>query len=107
MGKGGWSWAATVLAALGAGDDPEEGDAGLAGASTDGLKVWTRLREWEDGALPPPPDSWPVEPVEARARLVRLLAPGAEPRARQLDYASQAAFAFRPRDEAGAPNIAI
>ena len=107
MAKGGWPWAPTVLAALGVGDDPDAGDAGYAGGVTDGLKVWTKLREWEDGPLPAPPDSWPVEPVEARARLVRLLAPQAEPRTRQLEYASQATFAFKPRDAPGAPNIAL
>jgi Rad3-related DNA helicases len=71
------------------------------------LHVWTRLREWEEGPPPPPPDSRPVEPVEARARLLRLLGSDAEPRERQLDYASEAASAFMPRDEAGRPNIAL
>lgn len=101
MARGQWRWAATVLAALGSEMSPSTASFGL------GLHVWTRLREWEEGPPPVPPDSRPVEPVEARARLVRLLAGVAEPRARQLDYASTAAAAFLPRDAAGQPNIAL
>ncbi len=107
MARGRWLWAPTVLAALGADGEAIESDAPSLAGIIEGLKVWTKLRDWDDGPMPPPPDSWPVEPVEARARLVRLLAPAAEPRAEQLDYASQAAFAFQPRDAAGAPNVAL
>lgn len=105
MAKGRWPWAPVVMAALGAGSQPDELEA--SGTPADGLKVWTRLREWEDGPPPAAPDSWPVEPVEARARLVRLLAPGAEPRARQLEYTSGATLAFLPRDAPGIPHIAL
>ncbi|MFO1154398.1 MAG: ATP-dependent DNA helicase [Rhodospirillales bacterium] len=102
MARGGWPWAPIVTGALGVREDPAETEHVI-----DGLKAWTKLRDWEDGPLPPPPDSWPVEPVEARARLVRLLAPEAEPRPPQLEYASQATFAFSPRDAPNTPNIAL
>ncbi len=72
-----------------------------------GLKVWNRLREWEDHAPPPPPDNWPVEPVEARASLVRLLAAGSEPRPQQMEYASHVTTAFAPRDRAGEPKVVL
>lgn len=101
MARGRWRWAPVVLAALGSEAPPPATAFGF------GLHVWTRLREWEDGPPPSPPDSRPVEPVEARARLVRLLGDEGEPRQRQLDYASEAAAAFLPRDEAGRPNVAL
>ena len=61
------------------------------------------------GGGPPeaPPDSWPVEPVEARARLVQLLGAEAEPRPQQLRYASHAAAAFAPRERAGEPRLVL
>jgi ATP-dependent DNA helicase DinG len=96
MVRAGWPWAAAVLAALGIGDGPPRGT-GL------GLKVWHELKEWEEPPPSPPPGSWPVEPVEARAQLVRLLGAGSEERPQQRDYASVAARAFAPRAEAGVP----
>ena len=54
-----------------------------------------------------PPDSWPVEPVEARARLVRMLGGDAEPRPQQLHYASHVAAAFSPRQKAGEPRVVL
>ena len=101
MGRGGWRWAPTVLQALGAGSEP------FAGRPDEGLRVWTRLKEWEEGPPEPPPDSWPVEPVEARARLVQLLRTDAEPRPQQLQYASHAAAAFAPRERAGEPRLVL
>ncbi len=53
------------------------------------------------------PNSWPVEPVEARARLIQLLGSDAEPRAEQLTYVSDVAAAFAPRDQPGAPRIVL
>ena len=60
MGKAGWSWAPYVNAALGRES---------AAASTEPLKVWKRLPEWDDAAPLPPPSSYPVSEAEARDRL--------------------------------------
>ncbi|HYN37758.1 MAG TPA: ATP-dependent DNA helicase, partial [Rhodospirillales bacterium] len=72
-----------------------------------GLKVWRRLREWDEPPPEGPADSWPVEPVEARARLVQLLGAGTEPRAEQLTYVSAVAGAFLPRERLGEPRIVL
>ena len=100
MARGGWRWAPSVLAALGAA-------AQAPGRPEDALRIWLRLPEWEERTAEAPPDSWPVEAVEARARLVRLLGDDAEPRQQQLQYASHAAAAFAPRDRAGEPRIVL
>lgn len=101
MARGHWRWATPVLAALGGNASP------TSAAFMSGLNVWTRLRDWEEGTLPPLPDSRPVEAVEARARLLRLLTDHSDPRERQLDYTSQAAAAFMPREVPGVPRIAL
>jgi len=101
MLAGGWPWAETVLSAVGAEGAP------FGARRFDGLKVWMRIAEWEDRAKTTPSDSWPVEPVEARARLVKLLGPKAEPRPQQMTYTSHAAGAFLPRDAVGEPRIVL
>jgi ATP-dependent DNA helicase DinG len=101
MARGGWRWAPSVLAALGAASSQPDG------RPEDGLKVWLRLKEWEEGPLDAAPENWPVEPVEARARLVRLLSGEAEPRPQQLTYAGEAAAAFAPRDAEDAPRVVL
>lgn len=93
-----WPWAPSVLAALGAPD---------ASPSTDALKVWRRLPDWEDQGPPLPPASHPVAPGEARARLAQILGRAAEQRPQQADYASAAAAAFAPREESGAPHLVL
>ena len=102
MAQGGWAWGPSVLAALG-----EEGEADKARSPAAGLDVWRRLPEWSEHAPPPPPASIPVEPEEARNRLNHLLDANAEPRPSQADYASATSGAFRPRDQAGAPNFVL
>jgi ATP-dependent DNA helicase DinG len=99
MARSGWPWGPAVLAALGAADGRGHGAAGL--------RVWERLPEWSE--LPPPaaPSSLPVEPGEARARLVAMLGARAEERPSQADYASAASLAFAPRQVAGAPNLVL
>ncbi len=101
MARGGWSWGGAVLAALGEGEAPHSRN--LAG----GLRVWLRLREWTERPPEAPTGDWPVEPVEARARLVRLLGDGSEDRPQQVEYASAAASAFRPRDRADEPHFVL
>lgn len=98
MGSSGWGWAPYVLEALG-----QPG----AAQSTEPLKVWKRLPEWEDEAPPPPPSSHPVAEAEARARLAEILGPYAEQRPSQGDYAGAASAAFAPREVRGDPHFVL
>jgi ATP-dependent DNA helicase DinG len=93
-----WPWAPSVLAALGLPN---------ASPSTDALKVWRRLPDWEDQGPPLPPASFPVATGEARARLASILGGAAEQRPQQADYASAAAAAFAPREASGAPHLVL
>ncbi len=104
MARGGWPWGTAVVAALGGAPETPH-SANL----LDGLKVWNRLAQWSDSGPEPPPDNQPVEPVEARARLVRLLDADADAEARpeQADYAAQVSAAFLPRDRAGEPRLVL
>ena len=101
MAEARWPWGLAVLSALGASTTPGRGE------PASGLKVWRRLREWDEPPPEAPSDSWPVEPVEARARLVQLLGAGTHPRAEQLTYVSAVAHAFAPRERAGEPKIVL
>ena len=96
MGRAGWLWAPAILAAL---SDPSQ--------SLEHFHAWRRLPEWEDAAPPPPPSAHAVAPADARARLSRILGPGAEQRPGQADYADAAAAAFAPRQAQGEPNLVL
>ena len=98
MGAAGWGWAAFVLTAL---------DRADAVPTSDALKVWRRLPDWEDAAPLPPPSALPVTEAEARARLAAMLGPDAEQRPGQSDYAGAAAAAFAPRETRGDPNFVL
>jgi ATP-dependent DNA helicase DinG len=98
MGRVGWGWTGYVMEALGQPD---------AAASIDGLKVWRRLPEFEEAAVPPPPSAHPVTEAEARARLARILGAQAEQRPGQADYAGAATAAFRPRETKGDPHFVL
>jgi ATP-dependent DNA helicase DinG len=101
MASARWPWAVAVVNAIAGGKEPPAGDV------TGGLNVWNRLKEWEDQAPPGRPDSWPVEAVEARARLVQLLGARSEPRPQQMQYSADAAAAFQPRNRAGEPRVVL
>ena len=98
MGQAGWGWAPFVTAALGQPD---------AAPSSEALRVWKRLPEWEDAAPLPPPASHPVAEAEARSRLAAMLGPDAEQRPGQADYAGAAAAAFAPRETRGDPHLVL
>ena len=98
MGRVGWGWAGYIMEALGKPD---------AAASIDGLKVWRRLPEFEEAAVPPPPSAHPVTEAEARTRLARILGAHAEQRPGQADYAGAATAAFLPRETKGDPHLVL
>ena len=81
MHRGGWPWAELVIAALGGDSSPRGNNV------NSGLAVWNKLPEWEDKPPETPPRDFPVEAVEARAQLVKLLGSGAEERPEQVQYA--------------------
>jgi ATP-dependent DNA helicase DinG len=98
MGQAGWGWAPFVTAALG-----KPG----AAPSSEALRVWKRLPEWEDAAPLPPPAANPVGEAEARSRLAAMLGPDAEQRPGQADYAGAATAAFAPRETRGDPHVVL
>jgi ATP-dependent DNA helicase DinG len=101
MGRGGWAWAPSVLAALGA-------DAATKGyGAAAGLRIWLRLPEWEERALPPPPGSEPIKTADAEARLETLLGPGAEQRDPQRQYTRSVTAAFQPRPSPDQPLLVL
>jgi ATP-dependent DNA helicase DinG len=101
MAAAGWSWGDAVLSALG--DDKGNARKGTG----EGYAVWRRLREWEETGAEAQAAAWPVEPVEARARLVQLLGAEVEPRPQQLAFATAAAHAFQPRQRRLEPHIVM
>ena len=102
LGRAGWAWGAAVIGAL------RSAPVGNM-FRTSGLDVWTRLTEWE--AEPPPgePSSRPIEPQGAAERLKALLAQAklAEARPAQVEFATEAAFAFQPREREGEPRMML
>ncbi|MBN9588901.1 MAG: hypothetical protein BGN85_14220 [Alphaproteobacteria bacterium 64-11] len=93
--RAGWRWAPLLKKC--AGEAPH-------GSPIAGLEAWRGLAAWEDAPLPGKPGSQPVEPQEARARLAQLVD---EMRPEQAAYADAATFAFGPREQAGAPRVAL
>ncbi|MGA9795110.1 MAG: ATP-dependent DNA helicase [Rhizomicrobium sp.] len=99
LARAGWRWGPLVLAALG------EAEGKLSPIA--GLDVWRGVRQWEDEAPPPKPGSLPVAASEAQMRLSELVRHAGEARSEQSQYASEATYAFGPRERAGAPKIAL
>jgi ATP-dependent DNA helicase DinG len=100
MDRGGWLWGAAVLAALppAASGERRQGS---------GLRVWSRLAEWSEAALPGPSGNAPVSAAQARARLALLLGDAAEPRPQQADYAAAVSAAFAPREMRDQPHAVL
>jgi ATP-dependent DNA helicase DinG len=97
MGQAGWGWAPFVAAALGDAARP----------SSEPLRVWKRLPEWEETAPPPQPAAHPVGEQDARARLAEILGADSETRPGQADYAAAASAAFAPRQTRGDPHLVL
>ena len=72
-----------------------------------GLAIWNNLPEWEDRAPETPPRDFPVEAIEARAQLVKLLGGGAEERPEQIQYAGNVTPAFDARSKRGEPSVVL
>ena len=102
MASNAWPWGQYVLAAID-GDQPQRRPNNPA----EGLRVWTRLKEWSENAPPAAPGHAPVTEAEVTARLHQLLGDGAEDRPEQIAYAAAAAHAFQPTEAGGAVNAAI
>jgi len=98
MGRSGWNWGPSVLAALGLAD-------GL--GPLGGMNIWKRLSDWPDFAPEPPADDEAVGEQEARTRLKELLHEGAEARPQQSDFAAFVSKAFLPRDREDSPNVVL
>ena len=102
MARARWPWGPSVMAALGG----DEKDTGSFGASA-GLRVWTRLPEWQERAPPAPPANDPVEDTESVARLEQLLDSTAERRPQQVNFARAVTSAFKPREAVDAPHVVL
>ncbi|MEH6474649.1 MAG: ATP-dependent DNA helicase [Sneathiella sp.] len=98
MGRSGWNWGPSVLAALGLAD-------GL--GPLGGMDVWKKLSDWPDFAPEPPADDEAVSEQEARLRLKELLHKDAEARPQQSDFSAFASKAFLPRDREDSPNVVL
>ena len=96
LARGGWRWGPLLQRALGE-ETPH-------GSPIAGMEAWRGLPQWEDEAPVGTPGSQPVAPEEARARLLSLVG---TPRPEQAAYSDAATYAFGPREESGAPKIAL
>ncbi len=99
MTRAGWRWGPLILGIIGEGEEKASPVAGY--------DAWRGLPEWEDEPQPPRPGSFPVESGEVHARLAQLVGLGGEARDEQVSYADAAAYAFSPREQAGAPRVAL
>jgi ATP-dependent DNA helicase DinG len=93
--RAGWRWAPLLK--------PMTGEVSH-GSPIAGLEAWRGMVPWEDEAPVGQPGSQPVEPAEARARLQALVG---VMRPEQGAYADAATYAFGPREQAGAPRLAL
>jgi ATP-dependent DNA helicase DinG len=94
--RGGWRWGPLLQKAF-AQEAPH-------GSPIAGMEAWRGLPQWEDEAPAANPGSQPVAAEEARARLLSLVG---TPRPEQGAYSDAATYAFGPREDSGAPRIAL
>jgi ATP-dependent DNA helicase DinG len=93
--RAGWRWAPLLKEMTG--EVPH-------GSPIAGLEAWRGLPQWEDQAAAGQPSSHPVDPAEARARLAQMVG---VMRPEQASYSDAATYAFGPREQAGAPRVAL
>ena len=72
-----------------------------------GLDVWRSFRNGKTKRRPRNRLRCLSTPAEARARLEQFVGDAGEARSEQVAYAEAAAYAFSPRERAGAPKIAL
>jgi ATP-dependent DNA helicase DinG len=102
MARAGWSWGSAVLAVL-----EKQAPKKQPGNLLEGLRVWTKLKEWEETAPEPPAGHLDIGKSEVSERLHVLLGPNAEDRPQQLDYALATKAAFAPTEHEAAPVAVI
>ncbi|HEY2749872.1 ATP-dependent DNA helicase [Phenylobacterium sp.] len=102
LARGGWPWGPAAITAL---RSQPTGNM----FRTSGLDAWSRVSEWESEAPPGEAGSKPIAPQDAATRLAELLARSGldEARPAQSEFASEAAFAFQPRDREGEPRMML
>jgi ATP-dependent DNA helicase DinG len=93
--RSGWRWAPLLKEIVGE---------AAHGSPIAGLEAWRGLSPWEDEAPVGQPGSLPVETAEVRARLAQMVG---VMRPEQGAYADAATYAFGPREQAGAPRVAL
>ena len=69
--------------------------------------LFSKLPEWEEGAVRPAPRTVAIGADQVEAQLERLTGHGAERREGQRGYSVAAAHAFAPRDLRGSPNMVL
>ncbi len=89
----GWLWASLVGARL---ERPEKGE----------RMLFSRLRQWDEGAERPPPRTVLVDPDDARAKLDRLTG-RIEPREGQKAMAEAVTQVFAPKPAKGSPTLLL
>jgi hypothetical protein len=102
LARGGWAWGPATIGAL------RSAPVGNAFRGS-GLDVWTRTGEWEDQAPLGESGTKPIDPHAAAGRLAELLGKAGltEARPTQALYATEAAFAFQPREREGEPRMML
>jgi ATP-dependent DNA helicase DinG len=102
LARGGWAWGPAAIGAL------RSAPVGNAFRGS-GLDVWTRTGEWEDQAPLGESGTKPIDPHAAAGRLAELLGKAGltEARPTQALYATEAAFAFQPREREGEPRMML
>ncbi len=102
LARAGWAWGQAAIAAL------RSAPVGNMFRSS-GLDVWSRMIEWEAEAPPGEAGSKPIAPEGAANRLKELLQRSGldEARPAQAEFATEAAYAFQPREREGEPRMML
>lgn len=100
MAQGGWAWSDLVAQALQIKDN-------ALSDYTESLKIWHMRDDWEDAPPLMPPLNNPLEAVEVKTRLKKLLGEKAEERESQQKYALNVMHAMQPKQQEEAPNMVL